>query len=76
MAGVVTNKGGVVNPNTTDWEMERLKKLMRVEAEKGTVNFGSDMVGAGIVANSKGYIAGRDTTGFELGVIESALNFL
>jgi translation initiation factor 6 len=33
------------------------------------------MVGTGVVANSKGYIAGEDTTGFELGVIEDALGF-
>jgi len=40
------------------------------------VNFGQDMVGAGLVANSRGYVVGEDTTGFELGIVEQALGFV
>jgi|Deesub1362A_J573_1020465.scaffolds.fasta_scaffold02887_7 translation initiation factor 6 len=75
MAACVTNKGGLLNPNTSEWEMKRVKKSLNIEPVVGTVNFGGDMVGTGVVANSKGYIAGEDTTGFELGVIEDALGF-
>ncbi|NOY12111.1 MAG: translation initiation factor IF-6 [Archaeoglobi archaeon] len=76
MSAVVTNRGALVNPNANDWEMKRIEEVLGVEPVKGTVNFGSEMVGTGVVANSKGYVAGRDTTGFELGVIEEALGFL
>jgi translation initiation factor 6 len=76
MSAVVTNKGGIINPNSKEWEVKKIKELLEVEVELGTVNFGSDMVGTGLVANTKGYIAGRDTTGFELGVIEEALGFV
>ncbi|WP_456369347.1 translation initiation factor IF-6 [Geoglobus sp.] len=76
MSAVVTNRGALVNPNANDWEMKRVEEVLGVEPVKGTVNFGSEMVGTGVVANSKGYVAGRDTTGFELGVIEEALGFL
>ncbi|WP_457590443.1 translation initiation factor IF-6 [Geoglobus sp.] len=76
MSSVVTNRGALVNPNANDWEMKRIEEVLGVEPVKGTVNFGSEMVGTGVVANSKGYVAGKDTTGFELGVIEEALGFL
>ncbi|MDK2795403.1 MAG: translation initiation factor 6 [Archaeoglobaceae archaeon] len=73
MAGVITNKGGIVHPNATEWELKKVAKLMGVEALKGTANFGNDMVGSSILANSKGYLVGRDTTGLELGIIDEAL---
>ena len=73
MAAVVTNRGGLLNPNASEWEVKRVEEVMGVEVGTGTVNFGSDMVGTGLVANSKGYIAGKDTTGFELGIIEEFL---
>lgn len=73
MAGVITNKGGIVHPNATEWELKKIVKLMGVEALKGTANFGNDMVGSSILANSKGYLVGRDTTGLELGIIDEAL---
>jgi len=76
MAAAVTNKGGLLNPNATDWEIKKVKDMLKIEVATGTVNFGNDMVGTGLVANSKGYIAGEDTTGFELGIIEEALGFL
>uniref|UniRef100_A0A7J2THZ0 Translation initiation factor 6 n=1 Tax=Archaeoglobus fulgidus TaxID=2234 RepID=A0A7J2THZ0_ARCFL len=73
MAAVVTNKGGLVHPNANDWEIRKIKNLMKVEPMKGTANFGNDMVGSSILANSKGYLVGRDTTGYELGLIDEAL---
>lgn len=76
MSAVVTNRGGLINPNSKEWEIKKIKEVLKIEVEVGTVNFGSDMVGTGLVANTKGYIAGRDTTGFELGVIEEALGFI
>jgi translation initiation factor 6 len=33
-------------------------------------------VGTGLLANSKGYVAGSVTTGFELGRIEEVFGFL
>ena len=76
MAAAVTNRGGLIHPNANDWEVRKLEKVLGIETEKGTVNFGQDMVGAGVAANTKGYIVGDDTTGFELGVLEQALGFV
>lgn len=73
MAAVVTNRGGLVNPNINEWEIKKLEEVTGVEVLTGTVNFGTDMVGSSLLANSKGYVVGKDTTGFELGVVEEAL---
>ncbi|WP_202319327.1 translation initiation factor IF-6 [Archaeoglobus neptunius] len=73
MAAVITNSGGIANPNINEWELKKLEDVSGVEVLTGTVNFGTDMVGSSLIANSKGYVVGRDTTGFELGIVEEAL---
>ncbi|MEB2837295.1 MAG: translation initiation factor IF-6 [Desulfurococcales archaeon] len=70
---VVTNRGGLAHPDATDEEVEALSKLFGVPVSTGTVNFGVSFVRTGLVANSKGAIAGEDTTGPELARIQVAL---
>lgn len=72
-AGIATNKGVLCHPKTTDEELDFIEKLFKVEADIGTVNHGAPYLGAGIVANSNGAIAGTLTTGPELNRIENAL---
>jgi translation initiation factor 6 len=76
MAGVATNKGLLVNPKVTASELEMLEEMFGLPVEVGTTNLGTQMVGSGLLANSKGYVAGSQTTGHELGRIEDALGFL
>ncbi|MEM0022582.1 MAG: translation initiation factor IF-6 [Archaeoglobaceae archaeon] len=73
MAGVATNRGALLHPNANEWEVKKVRSVMGVEPLKGTANFGNDMVGSSILANSRAYIVGKDTTGYELGVIDEAL---
>lgn len=75
MAGIATNKGLLVHPKTTENEMAVLEEIFNLPVDIGTVNFGSHLVGSGILANSKGYVAGEDTTGPEISRIEDALGF-
>jgi len=75
MAAVVTNKGCLCHPKTTDEEMQQLKKVFDVDVMIGTVNHGFPMIGSGLVANTKGAIIGNITTGIEMGRIEEALGF-
>jgi len=42
----------------------------------GTINYGFPLVGSSLLANTKGYVAGLETTGIELGRIEEALGFI
>ncbi|AKB13184.1 MAG: translation initiation factor IF-6 [Methanosarcina thermophila] len=76
MAGVVTNKGLLVHPKVTPPEKEILENIFKLPAYIGTTNYGTQMLGSGLLANSKSYLAGSDTTGPELGRIEEALGFV
>jgi translation initiation factor 6 len=73
MAAVVTNRGMLVHPRISQHEIARLEDIFGLSVEVGTVNYGSQVVGSGILANSKGFVAGSETTGHELGRIEDAL---
>ncbi len=76
MAGVATNRGVVVHPRSTNQEIERLENLAGLPVGTGSVNMGSGLVGTGLLGNSKGYIAGTETSGFELGRVEDIFGFL
>ncbi|MHC1625125.1 MAG: translation initiation factor IF-6 [Methermicoccaceae archaeon] len=76
MAAVATNKGVLAHPRITEDELAFVENILNVDVDVGTVSFGSPLVGAGILANSKGYVAGSQTSGFELGYIERALGFI
>ena len=75
-AAAVTNKGLLCHPKTSDEELDILEKLFKVEADIGTVNHGAPFIGAGLIANKNGAVAGSLTTGPELNRIENALDLI
>jgi translation initiation factor 6 len=60
----------------SETELAVLDDLFGLPVDVGTVNFGSPLIGSGLLANSKGYIAGEETSAPEMGRIEDALGFL
>lgn len=66
----LTNQGGLVHPRTPVPEMEELSQLLQIPISVGTVNRGSDVIGAGVVANDWAAFVGMDATSTEIGTIE------
>ncbi|RZN36856.1 MAG: translation initiation factor IF-6 [Methanophagales archaeon ANME-1-THS] len=75
MAAVATNKGILAHKNATREELEFLEESFELPVEIGSVNLGVPLIGAALLANTKGYAVGYETTGAELGRIEDALGF-
>jgi translation initiation factor 6 len=75
MAGVATNSGVVVNPRSSLSEIAALEKVCDLPIGKGSINMGNAMVGTGLVANTRGYLAGSETSGYELGRIEDIFGY-
>lgn len=74
--GCATNHGVLVHPKARPEELEELKGFFNLPVDIGTLNYGSPMIGACCVANSKGAITGTPSTGIELGRLEDALGLM
>ena len=72
---VATNKGVLCHPHVRPAEVDQLKAALGVPVSITTANYGSALVGACMVANTKGAVVGSKTTPIELGRIEEGLGY-
>lgn len=74
--GIATNKGCIMHRDANDEELDNVQKILHVETDIGTANFGSPFVGSCGIASSKGVVIGERTTGPEVTRIMEALSLL
>ncbi len=72
----VTNKGFLISSTAVESEVDFSRKVFGVEGDVGTVGRGISLVGACSIANSKGAIVAKNSTGPEMARVEEALGFL
>ncbi|HIH40169.1 MAG TPA: translation initiation factor IF-6 [Halobacteria archaeon] len=76
-AAAVTDKGLLVNPYVKEEDdIKDLEKIFDVSLGVGTINFGSPLIGSGLIVNSKGYIVGSNTTGPEIARVEEVFQLI
>lgn len=70
---VVNDVGGLIHPDVSDDVIQEVSRVLGIQLDIGTVNFGIAFVKTGLVANNYGALVGERTTGPEIMRVVKAL---
>ncbi len=75
VCGKANSNGVLLHRAASEEDAEKAKEALDVEnVDIGTVNMGSPFIGSGLIANDQLMLTGEDTTGPEIGRIDTTLN--
>ncbi|MFC7041924.1 translation initiation factor IF-6 [Halonotius sp. GCM10025705] len=75
-AAVATNTGVLCHPQAREAELTTIEEHLDAYVDLGTVNYGTPLLGSGLLATDEGFVVGEETTGPEIGRIEDTLGFI
>lgn len=74
--GLANSKGALLHPAVSEEDLDFVEKILKVEADIGTVNQGIGYVRTGVVVNSTGVLIGNETTSPEIARIQDVLGLI
>ncbi|RJX44871.1 translation initiation factor IF-6 [Halonotius aquaticus] len=75
-AAVTNNTGVLCHPQARETELTTIEEHLDAYVDLGTVNYGTPLLGSGLLATDEGFVVGEETTGPEIGRIEDTLGFI
>jgi len=72
----INSLGGLVQKDVPEEVVEEMRHKLNLPLEKGTINFGSSIIGGGVVVNKNGMVIGRVSAGIEVTNADMAFGFL
>ncbi|MFT4869219.1 MAG: translation initiation factor 6 [Colwellia polaris] len=75
VCGRANSRGVLLHRAASEEDAEKAKEVLEVEnVDIGTVNMGSPFIGSGLICNDNLMLTGEDSTGPEIGRIDTTLN--
>ncbi len=73
---ICNSNGCLVHKWAKEKEKKLIERILDVSVSPGSVNFGNSWVKSGLIVNSKGFLAGEQTSGPELGIASETFGFV
>jgi translation initiation factor 6 len=73
-SGIASNVGCLCHMSSSEEELKKVKEILKVRSDIGTVAYGTPYIKAGVIVNSNGIVISDKSTGPELGRADEVFN--